>query len=199
MTSAQYEAIVGEKTQYDANYYSGKPMIPATGISRNELNPDAAFFTSLNGRTACMGQARPNFTLPTEAQWERAARAGTTTRFFFGNDSANLADYAWYDGKKTTPNWSGPQTVGLLKPNPWGLYDVYGNALEHVRDTTGAYPVGDEENPVIDPIGKDGNQIIFRGSATWSGEVQSRSASRTVGVSSSTDGSYGVRLIYQCD
>ncbi len=192
LTSAQYEAIIGEKTAHNAANSSDKPMIPATGISRDELNPNAAFFTSLNGRTACMGEARPNFTLPTEAQWEMAARAGTTTRFFFGDDIANLADYARCNNKSI-------QDVGLLNPNPWGLYDVYGNALEYVRDTTGAYSAGTEQNPVVDPVKTGTWGTIQRSSATWSSAKDSRSASRKSASRSTADGAYGVRLIYQCD
>lgn len=70
------------------------------------------------------------YRLPTEAEWEYASRAGSTNRFFFGNDESKLSEYAWTkeNSQATT------QPVGKKKPNPWGLYDIYGNVLEWTSD-----------------------------------------------------------------
>ncbi|MBI3828505.1 MAG: SUMF1/EgtB/PvdO family nonheme iron enzyme [Planctomycetes bacterium] len=69
--------------------------------------------------------------LPTEAEWERAARGGTTTGWYFGDDPKQLDDYGWHHGN--CPELK-THEVGLKKPNAFGLYDVYGNVYEVVSD-----------------------------------------------------------------
>jgi formylglycine-generating enzyme required for sulfatase activity len=84
------------------------------------------------------------YRLPSEAEWEYACRAGTTTRYSFGDGESDLGDYAWYSGYKTYEEWEknmdeilkegSAHPVGQKKPNPWGLYDMHGNVCEWCQD-----------------------------------------------------------------
>ncbi|MDQ1255554.1 MAG: hypothetical protein QG656_146 [Candidatus Hydrogenedentes bacterium] len=78
------------------------------------------------------------FRLPSEAEWEYACRAGTTTVFTFGNAAADLVDYAWYYQNSDKKS----HDVGLKKPNPWKLYDMYGNVAEWCEDRSHANYIG---------------------------------------------------------
>ncbi|MCU0497867.1 MAG: formylglycine-generating enzyme family protein [Anaerolineae bacterium] len=98
-------------------------------------------------------------TLPTEAQWEYACRAGTSTFWYFGDDPDELKKHAWYS--ENSPNKK--QSVGQKLPNPWGIYDLYGNMAEWCQDNSWVYP----KEPVLrqDPvtIKVDSNLMVTRG------------------------------------
>ena len=129
VTQAQWQAVVGANpSRLQA------PAQPVDSVSWEEVQ---AFIGELN-RWA----GGPYFRLPTEAEWEFAARAGTTTRWFFGDDESLLGEYAWY--RDNADQRARP--VGLKKSNPWGLYDMYGNVWEWCAD---AY-VSDRNTAAID-------------------------------------------------
>lgn len=101
--------------------------------------------------------------LPTEAEWEYACRAGTTTRWICGKDPADLGEYAWFRdnaGMKTHP-------VGEKKPNAYGLHDMHGNVSERCADWQGPYT----SEEVSDPSGPEtGDARVHRGGAWCFGE-----------------------------
>ena len=138
--------------------YKPEPSLPVDQVNWNEATAFCAKLSEKTGRHA---------TLPTEAQWEYACRAGTTTAYFSGEDPSSLRDCAWYVGNdKEHP--AGAMPVGLKKPNLWGLYDMAGNVSEWTLDFTPVYPA----DPVVDtqaPSGGRGYQNRgFRG-CYWGG------------------------------
>ena len=113
------------------------------------------------------------YRLPTEAEWEYACRAGTTTRFSFGDDPTYTAlpSYAWFSSNSA----SATHAVGLKLANPAGLFDMHGDVFEWCLDYYGPYPSG----PALNPGGPvTGSTRVFRGGSWTSGGRYARSAGR---------------------
>jgi formylglycine-generating enzyme required for sulfatase activity len=119
------------------------------------------------------------YRLPTEAEWEWACRAGTTTAFSFGDDESKLGDYAWFEDNSDDL----AQKVGMKKPNPWGLYDMHGNVSEwcvdlYKDDSCNKYSLDKLTlNPVLLPNNKR-YPYVTRGGAWIDGADGCRSAAR---------------------
>jgi len=158
VTQAQYEAVMGT----NPSKFKG-PTNPVENVSWDDA---VEFCQRLSEKT------RKTFRLPTEAEWEYACRAGTKTRFSFGDSDEGLEEYAWY--KKNSGDTTHP--VGRKKPNPWGLYDMHGNVWEWSADWFGSYASGASTDP--QGAGSGERRVVRGGSWCNAGAVGFRCATR---------------------
>jgi formylglycine-generating enzyme required for sulfatase activity len=160
VTQAQWEAVMGS----NPSEHKGRDN-PVDSASWDDVQ---GFIKRLNAK-----EGHDRYRLPTEAEWEYAARAGTTTEYFYGDDQNEMSKYAWYkdnSGGKTQP-------VGQKKPNPWGLHDVHGNVWEWVEDLAGSYSEGPRTDPKGQSVGSDRIRV-FRGVSFDHAAEHCRSAAR---------------------
>ncbi len=115
------------------------------------------------------------YTLPTEAQWERACRARTETAFSFGDDESKLGDYAWFFANAWNVGEEYAHRVGQKMPNPWGLYDMHGNVCEWCRDVhSDNLPGGRDPEVKADKATKCSDRVLRGGCFAYdSGSCQS--------------------------
>jgi formylglycine-generating enzyme required for sulfatase activity len=160
VTQEQWEAVMGSNPSWNEGLKN-----PVEKVSWDDVQEFVELLNKKEGTT--------KYRLPAEAEWEYAARAGSTTIYSFGDDDGQLGYYAWYygnSGHKTHP-------VGQKQPNDWGLFDMHGNVWEWVQDWYGENYY--RQSPSSDPTGPtSGSDRVFRG-GSWSGDAgRARSAFR---------------------
>ena len=173
VTQAQYKAVIGT----DPSRFKGDNN-PVEQVSWDDA---VAYCAKLTGKEKTAGRLPVGYEyrLPTEAEWEYACRAGTTTAFSFGDDESQLGEYAWYDSNSGLLGQLNSHTthpVGQKKPNGWGLYDMHGNVYEWCLDWyDGDYPGGSVTDPQGSPTG---SCRIYRGGGWGYSAGDCRSANR---------------------
>lgn len=159
------------KPYTDMTFGMGKRGYPAICMTQHAARVFCQWLTAKTGRY---------YRLPTEAEWEYACRAGTTTAYSFGDDPAQLGEYAWYLDNSSEKY----QKVGEKKPNPWGLHDMHGNVAEWVLDqhTRDFYGKGQEQGVVKDPLAIPLTEYrrVVRGGSWDDGVRRTRSAARVM-------------------
>ena len=189
VTQGQWQAVMGS----NPSHFKGSNL-PVEQVSWEEA---MAFCKKLTRDEKAKGRlpAGMSYTLPTEAQWEYACRAGTTDAFHYGNrlDSsmANFDGNYPYGGASKGVYRQKTTSVGSFKPNAWGLYDMHGNVWESCSDWYGSYSSGS----VVDPAGaRSGTNRVIRGGSWGSSARDCRSANRYRSTPGYRFNSLGFRL-----
>ena len=191
VTQGEYVAVVGSNPSRftEANGFPSDLTHPVDRVTWRDATNYCAKRTQQE-LAAGLILAGSQYRLPTEAEWEYACRALTSTRFDYGDDPgyADLGNYAWYDANSDGMT----HPVGQKLPNRWGLYDMYGNVINWCQDWYAPFPGGS----VTDPQGPaSGTNRIMRGGTWFDNGAISRIAFRGYDTPTHTDPAYGMRVV----
>ncbi len=156
VTQGQWEAVMETRPWSGETHVQEGSDYAASCVSWDDAVAFCAKLSSEEGKT---------YRLPTEAEWEYACRAGTTTQYHFGDDASRMGDYAWFDGNAWDVDEKYAHRVGQKNANPFGLYDMHGNVCEWCADRY----VEDyySKSPVDDPMGPDSGQLRVLRGGSW--------------------------------
>jgi formylglycine-generating enzyme required for sulfatase activity len=182
VTQGQWVKVMGYNPSRDQNCGNDCPV---ENVTWNEIK---TFIDKLNHL-----ESTDTYRLPTEAEWEYAARAGTATPYYWGpQQDCSKANYGVvYASDCNGKNPGKKMKVASFSPNPWGLYDMLGNLWEWCQDRYGAYP----DQAVTDPSGpSSGSNRVYRGGSAINGAVSCRAAYRGEGPQDHKGYALGFRL-----
>ena len=193
ITQAQWQAVMGN----NPSMFKGDDL-PVEMVSWDDA---VAFCQKLSARD------HKKYRLPTEAEWEYACRAGTTTEYNTGNGTSAMDRAGWYDGNSTyipvqsmffpttTMTGAGTHPVAQKAPNAWGLYDMHGNVFQWCGDYYREYT--DDAEKSTGP--RTGNARVLRGGSWFFDHRRCRSACRGAGEPDSRDLDFGFRIALDSD
>jgi formylglycine-generating enzyme required for sulfatase activity len=192
VTQGQWKLVMGSNPSFFSNCGDNCPVENLTWADTQE------FISRLNHKAGAQ-----KYRLPTEAEWEYAARAGSQARYSYGDDAGDLSEYAWYagnSGSSQTPEVyylnriirARPHPVGQRKPNALGLYDMHGNVWEWIYDWYGEYRPGTSQNPTGPSFS---SRRVYRGGSWDSDADLCRSAKRFSIHPLASKGDLGFRLV----
>jgi formylglycine-generating enzyme required for sulfatase activity len=184
ITRRQWLAITGLNLRRDLSYFRNFPDHPMEWVSFVLAQEFCQKLSHIIGKT---------YRLPSEAEWEYACRAGTTTQFYWGDDAGKIGDYAWFADNSGGES----QAVGQKIPNAWGLYDMAGNVWERCSDVwhedySGAPTDGSSwnDNP-------ENSKYFFCRGGSWNSPPSDCRSSRRIEVDKDFGNSnLGFRVVY---
>ena len=187
VTQGQWKSVMGTEP-WDGQEAVRADNYPATYVSWDDATKFCRKLTEIERKSGKL-KADEEYRLPTEAEWEYACRAGTTTAFSFGDDESKLGEYAWFRGNAFSAGEEYAHKVGLKKPNPRGLHDMHGNVWEWCSDWSATLQGG------TDPVGPNGgSRRVFRGGGWWDDPSGCRSALRNGSAPSNRNDRTGFRV-----
>ena len=175
ITQGQYKAVMGT----NPSEFTGDDNLPVEQVSWNDA---VVFCRALSQKTG------REFSLPTEAEWEYACRAGTTTNYYNGDNENDLALAGWYSSNSSSKT----HLVGGKTPNAWGLYDMHGNVWEWCNDWNWSYSSGNASNPTGV---QTGSYRVYRGGSWLNNAEDCRSACRYYFTPDSRGSKVGFRVV----
>ncbi len=178
VTQAMWQEVMGS----NPSRFTGNTNHPVEQVSWNDIQE---FITRLNQRDPGKG-----YRLPTEAEWEYACRAGTTTRFYSGNSDSDLSGAGWYSGNSNSTT----HPVGQKSANAWGLYDMHGNVWEWCSEWYGENYYS--SSPQSNPQGPSSGQYRVLRGGSWYGNTRGcRAAARLGNRPFNRNNSNGFRVV----
>lgn len=170
VTQGEYVTVVGS----NPSFFTGDLNLPVESVAWTDATNYCGLLTQ-SERSAGRLPANWVYRLPTNAEWEYACRALTTTRTYWGDDPGytNMVNQAWY--KENSNGQTHP--VGQKPPNPWGLADMEGNLWEWCQDWFDVYPGGSVTDPQ-GPASSSNGRRVGRGGSWYDDAIWSRSAAR---------------------
>jgi formylglycine-generating enzyme required for sulfatase activity len=176
VTQGQWEAVMDN----NPSEFKGTDN-PVERVTWEEAQ---AFITRLNQK-----EGHSRYRLPTEAEWEYAARAGSTSTYYFGDDFSQFGAHAWYHANSDETT----HPVGQKRPNAWGLYDMIGNVWEWTGDWYGQSYYAN--SPSVDPTGPSSGPVRVLRGCGWSLIAgRCRSARRAMSDPNNRVGTFGFRV-----